>query len=202
MKFETLTEAEIAAVLTHIPLNVLQIIALEMEPVVIAGGVIRDTVATLPVKDVDIFCRSGDQAERLAKVLSPFVRRTTFAYSVLEYDRPIQFVYYKGFTDASDLIGQFDFRACCAGILWDQPSARWVGLAVEGFREDCLSKALRFMAQAKDAGKLTALGRALQLAKRGWDLPTDEAAAIVTHWQPTLDVVGARRAFRPHYGRV
>lgn len=212
MIFENLTPSTIGDVLTLVPLDVQE--QMHRENIVLAGGAIRDTVAGLSVKDIDIFCHSKEQAKRLAyEYAGPYmyVPHTTFAYSVNLDGALVQYVYYKEFADMQELIGQFDFRACCAGIRWVSEQGRmeygrfggyWEGAAVRGFYEDCLSKALRFMSQVKDAGKLTALGRALQLAKRGWDLPTDEAAAIVTHWQPTLDVVEVRRSFRPHYGRV
>lgn len=204
MNFETLTPAEVRRVFELIPAPVIS--QLQRENVVLAGGVIRDTVAGLPVKDVDIFCHSEEQAARLAGEASTFVRHTLFAYSV-DLGIPIQYVYYKDFTDARDLVSQFDFRACCAGIYWygcynsatGQP-AHWEGVAVEGFHSDCTARQLHFMSQPKDNGKLTALGRALQLAKKGWTLSTDEAASIVTHWQgDTTQRERIRRAFRPGY---
>jgi hypothetical protein len=212
MTFESLTQAEINAVLERVPVAVQRI--LQREDVVLAGGVIRDTLAGLPVKDVDIFCHSAEQAERLALQLSPFVRHTTFAYTVDVLGTEVQFVFYKDFADAKDLIRQFDFRACCASVYWQgqtratdeggfaERGGYWQGVAVEGFRADCREHVLRFMSQEKDAGKLTALGRALHLAKRGWTLSVDEAASIITHWQPKADHAEVRRSFRPAYGRV
>jgi|SRR5581483_6618475 len=202
MNFERLTPDEITRSLQHVPKVVLDQVA--REDVVIAGGIIRDTVAGVPVKDVDIFCHSAEQAERLSREFAgPFlhVPKTLFAYTVQTLGLPVQYVYYKEYADAQALISQFDFRACCAGIWWGGLGC-WLGWAVEGFRGDCLSKTLRFMSQEKDAGKLTALGRALHLAKRGWELSTEEASAIISHWQPLADPAEVRRSFRPHYGRV
>jgi hypothetical protein len=56
------------------------------------------------------------------------------------------------------------------------------------------------MSQAKDAGKLTALDRALKLSRKGWMLSTGEAAAIITHFEPTFEPERVRYAFRPGYG--
>lgn len=216
MTFEPLTNLEIDTVLHLLPAAVQA--QLQRENVVLAGGVIRDTVAGLPVKDIDIFCHSEEQAERLAREVSTFVQHTLFAYSV-NLGIPIQYVYYKDFTDARDLVSQFDFRACCAGLYWDEAfglganlGSSWRGVAVEGFHADCAERQLRFMSQPKDNGKLTALGRALRLAKKGWTLSTDEAASIIEHWQgrwegeaimPPADLTARRErircAFRPGY---
>jgi hypothetical protein len=214
MKFEMLTTLEVYNVLRLIPAAVQA--QLVREDVVVAGGAIRDTVTGLPVKDLDIFCHSEEQAGRLAAEVSPFVRHTLFAYSVAltcghtrgsdeggfaerPINIPVQYVFYKDFTTPEDLISQFDFRACCAGVYWTKVFG-WSGVAVEGFHADCNSRVLRFMSQVKDAGKLTALGRALSLAQKGWKLSTEEAAAIITHFSPTHTPEQVRHAFRPGYG--
>jgi hypothetical protein len=197
MKFEMLTTLEVYNVLRLIPAAVQA--QLVREDVVVAGGAIRDTVTGLPVKDLDIFCHSEEQAERLAAEVSPFVRHTLFAYSVTLDGIPVQYVFYKDFTTPEDLISQFDFRACCAGVYWTNVFG-WSGVAVEGFHADCNSRVLRFMSQVKDAGKLTALARALSLAQKGWKLSTEEAAAIITHFSPTHTLEQVRYAFRPGYG--
>jgi len=100
--------------------------------------------------------------------------------------------------------------------------AKWEGVAVDGFRSDCDAKQLTFMSQQKDAGKLTALGRALKFAQKGWTLPVEQAAEIILHWEDPECVPAAeklqramaapysraeRRAavvhsFSPHYGRL
>lgn len=233
MNYEALTIVEIEAVLALVPAPVQE--HLRRESIVLAGGSIRDTMAGVPVKDIDIFCHSEEQAERLAMGVSPFVKHTQFAYSVELHvpcgckvqcrcftpTVPVQYVYYKDFTTPEDLISQFDFRACCAGIYWDEAyglganlGATWRGVAVEGFLLDCRLKTLYFMSQLKDAGKLTALGRALKFAQRGWTLPVEQAADIIIHWQnsqdedtrPTVDLAYRRPAvvhsFSPHYGRL
>jgi hypothetical protein len=204
MTFENLTQAEIDGVLSLVPRAVLKQLA--RENVVLAGGAIRDIAAGLPVKDLDIFCHSEEQAARLAAEVSTYVKHTLFAYSVDVGPLPIQYVFYKDFKDAADLVSQFDFRACCAGLYWPKEleglhaTGPWEGIAVEGFHADCRDKVLNFMSQQKDAGKLTALGRALKLAQKGWTLSTGEAARIITHFEPTIDVERAHGSFRPGYG--
>ena len=212
MNYEILTNEEIVRALSNVPAAVRGI--LQREDVVLAGGAVRDTMAALPAKDVDIFCHSREQAEKLAKQLAGFdpsapeVRETMFAFSVDFYGVPVQFVFYKDFSDARDLISQFDFRACCVGIYWD---GCWCGVAVEGFREDCAARVLRFMSQAKDEHKLTALRRALTFAGKGWTISNAELARILLHWQDvkmtkaTYDAYEAEHAkvvhaFRPGYG--
>jgi hypothetical protein len=206
MTFERLTQDEVTHVLSLLPAVVYQ--QLQRENVVLAGGAIRDTLAGIPVKDIDIFCHSEEQAARLALELAPFARHTTFAYTVPLEGLPVQYVYYKDFTTPEDLVQQFDFRACCAGIYWTAtPDARpfppmWVGLAVEGFHADVEARVLRFMSQLKDAGKLTALRRALDFVPKGWTISNEDLTGILTHFEPSIQPDRARRSFRPCYGRL
>ena len=190
------------AVLNLLPNIVIE--QLRRENVVLAGGIIRDVVAGLPVKDIDIFCHSAEQAERLALEASPFVKHTLFAYTVA-LSLPVQYVYYKDFADSEALVNMFDFRACGASLEWVNyswafPSGGWVGHALDGFHEDCSSRTLHFMSQPKDAGKLTALDRALKLARKGWTLSTSEAARIISHFEPSFTPERVHYAFRPGYG--
>jgi hypothetical protein len=208
MTFQTLTLEEIRKVLAYVPTAAYVPIIREPGPVV-AGGLIRDVFAGLEPKDVDIFCHSEEQAERLAFQAAngkpDRIRRTTFAYSVSGLSLPVQFIFFKGFETVEELVGQFDFRACCAGIrFYDEPSRfGWEGVAVEGFREDCNDRVLRFMSQDKDRDKLTALRRALNFAAKGWKIENEEVGKILTHFEPTLSLEPERvaRAFKPAYGR-
>lgn len=189
MNYEILTDVEKTAVLCNIPAAVQDAMrSASAVGLVLAGGVLRDTLAGLPVKDVDIFCHSETQAETVAVELqfklygtAAGVNRSMFAYSLDVDGLPVQFVYYKDFDDAYGLVSQFDFRACCAGMWCD--SSAWHGVAVEGFREDCANRVLRFMSQAKDQRKLTALRRALTFAHKGWTISNAELARIILHWQ-------------------
>jgi hypothetical protein len=202
MNFERLTDAEIEKVLAYVPTRAY--LQLRDSDAVLAGGLIRDVIAGVEPRDVDIFCHSEAQAADLAAGSAVFVRHTTFAYTVAPDSfgsLPVQFVYYKDFQDARDLITQFDFRACCAGIYYDKVVGRWDGGAIEGFRADCQAKALRFMSQDKDRDKLTALRRALNFAAKGWTIHNEEVCKIVTHFEPALNVERVRGSLKPAYGR-
>jgi hypothetical protein len=198
MTFERLTQDEVTHVLSLLPAVVYQ--QLQRENVVLAGGAIRDTLAGIPVKDIDIFCHSEEQAARLALELAPFARHTTFAYTVPLEGLPVQYVYYKDFTTPEDLVSQFDFRACCHGIYWN--GAEFEGVSVLFARLDCVMRELRFLSQLKDAGKLTALRRALDFAPKGWTISDEDLAGILTHFEPSIQPDRARRSFRPCYGRL
>lgn len=78
----------------------------------------------------------------------------------------------------------------------------WESAAVEGFREDCAARVLRFMSQKKDEHKLTALRRALNFAEKGWTISNDELTSIITHWDVNIEPERIMRSFRPAYGRV
>lgn len=198
MNFVELTHEEIRDVLAHVPHDILALA--RRENVVIAGGVVRDTIAKLPVKDIDIFCHSREQAERLALLSSPFVHHTTFAYSVEVAGAHVQFIFYKEFETPEELIGQFDFRACCAGVYFDASALEWRSTAVQGFEDDCRTRRLLFLSQPKDSGKLTPLARALHFVSKGWTIDTNELSGIVTHWSPIHDREAVKRSFRPAYG--
>jgi hypothetical protein len=216
MNFTSLALEEIRRVIAYIPTAAYIAIIREPGPdPVVAGGLVRDVFAGLEPKDVDIFCHSEEQAERLAFQAAngkpERVRKTTFAYSVLGLSLPVQFIFYKEFATVEELVGQFDFRACCAGMRFRDDSAHgghagafgWEGIAVDGFREDCRDKVLRFMSQDKDRDKLTALRRALNFAAKGWKIENEEVGKILTHFDTrlTLEPERVARAFKPAYGR-
>ena len=79
MNFELLTDTELELVLSLLPRPVLRQLQTE-RGAGWRGGL--DVVAGIPVKDLDVFCHSETQTERLAIEVSPFVRRTLFACSV------------------------------------------------------------------------------------------------------------------------
>jgi hypothetical protein len=199
MSLENLKLRDMYRVLRQVP----SVVRAQMrrENVVLAGGIIRDTVAGLPVKDIDLFCHSGEQAERLALEASTYVKHTTFAYTAEGFPLPVQYVFYKDYKDAPDLISQFDFRACCAGIFYDQAARMFQGVSVEGFNADCRDRVLRFMSQEKDKEKLTALRRALDFSTKGWTISNDEVTNILVHFEPTFKPDRVRLSFRPCYGR-
>lgn len=184
------------AVLRFVPHAVKEI--LMHNRVTLAGGAIRETVTGGAVKDIDIFCHSEAEALRLASTLGP-VARSLNAYNVTADGLPVQFVFFRDYTDAEDLISQFDFRACCAAVYWDVFQG-WRGIAVDGFEQDCKRRVLTFLRQPKDAGSLVPLQRALRLAEKGWHLPAKQTEAILTHWDATIAAEHVRRSLKPSYG--
>ena len=180
------------------PWDVLRVLASLPDPVrrlmvseptrVLAGGFIRDILAGDEPKDLDVFCATRQESDWCALLLAgPLgeVRNSTFSRTV-DSDLPVQFVFYREFLDAEDLISQFDFRACAAGIYWCPNRREFVGVCVSGFYGDLEAKRLTFLHQQKDAGSLVPLKRALHLATKGWKLPDESVAGILTHWQPAL----------------
>ena len=175
---------------------------------VLAGGFIRDVLLGETPKDLDVFCASAMDADWCAKLATDAlavewplvnVRRSTFSRTIQADPEalPAQFVFYREFLDAEDLVSQFDFRACAAGIYWDPTQGEFRGVCVSGFYEDLAAKRLTFLHQPKDAGSLVPLKRALHLAAKGWKLPDESTAAILGHWQPSLAQETTLRSLRP-----
>lgn len=198
-EIQQLHSEDVQAVLRLLPWQAFD--ALMRFPCFLAGGAIRDRVSGGAAKDLDLFCRTREEADSFAAYYGEY-KRTTFANTLKRSgfpNLPIQFVHYREFIDAEDLISQFDFLACAAAIFYDKQTARFVGVSLEGFYEDCAEKRLTFLQQPKDKGSLIPLKRAMHLAERGWKLPDDGLANILVHFEPVLALKPERltRALRP-----
>lgn len=193
------------------PWDVLRVLASVPDPIrrllidnpsrVLAGGFIRDVLLGEEPKDLDVFCATRDDSFWCAASVGKHVKGSTFSRTVMDFDTPVQFVFYREFLDAEDLVSQFDFRACATGIYWCPNRREFVGVCVSGFYEDLAAKRLTFLHQPKDEGSLVPLKRALHLAAKGWKLPDESVAGILTHWQPTLQPESTLQSLRPRsYG--
>ena len=186
---EALSPAEVDRVISQVP--EMALFLLKTSHAVLAGGFVRDVLLGLSPKDLDIFCDSANEANLAAYYATLYtpgarVKRSTYARSVELGGMPVQFVFYREFASAGDLVSQFDFRACAAGVYWSTEREAWQGVCVSGFHEDLANRRLTFLHQPKDAGSLVPLKRALHLVSKGWKLPDESVAGILTHWRPSL----------------
>jgi hypothetical protein len=204
--------ADVAKVLERIPERVREILRANPRAV-LAGGVIRDVIAGGEVKDIDVFVPTKDQAYKLAKEIQglniwrqipdPYIpepKKSLNAYNVEVDGIPVQFVFYREFIDAEDLISQFDFLACCAGISFDPVAGEFRGVNVEGFYHDVQKRLLTFRFQVKDAGGLVPLRRALKLVAKGWKIKDRDVAGILHHWREDIEVDACAGAMGYSYG--
>lgn len=194
------------ATVTRVMLNIPRVVLLQLQNdsnVVLAGGVIRSCQADEAIEDVDVFCNSKEKAEQLALEVAhnrESVVQTSCAYSVWHEDTKIQYIFYSPFKNAEDLVQQFDFLACSAGIWYDE-NRRTQSICLKGWEEDVNEKKLTFMQRDKDKGSLVPLRRALNFVKRGWSISDGELAKIVHHFNPSIPLNTTRGSFKYGYNQ-
>lgn len=152
----------------------------------IAGGFIRETVASGKVQDIDMFGPTQAALETAADELY-FERRfcsdrkiykSKYATSVFTPPRmPVQFIHRWLYEDAETLLAQLDFTVCQAAV-WCE-GGTWRSACSELFYSDLAARRLRYTHPQRDEEAGGSLMRVRKFLARGWNIQADSLAGVV-----------------------
>ena len=167
-------------IVSRLPRDVQAVV--KKEPLFVAGGFIRATIAGERVADIDILGPSKERLDYCAKSLAVDrhgrVHQTDNAYTVLAPPRiPVQFIHRWLFADAATLIQSFDFTIAQAVVWWEpkEPEGNreygvWCSLVGDRFYQDLAAKRLVYLCPARNEDAGGSLLRVRKFLKAGYSI--------------------------------
>lgn len=157
----------------------------------VAGGFIRSCIANEEINDVDIFASSKEVALNMADLLveasarfNPGIRKESLlhtsanAYSVKGFKLMPQIIHRWTFNDVKDVVPSFDFTVARAAIYWS--CSEWVSICDPEFYPDLAAKRLSYCSPDRNEDAGGSFLRMLKFYQRGYRIPLDSAAAVIT----------------------
>ncbi len=177
--------------LRRLPRKVLDM--LKERQLFLAGGFIRSCISNEPPSDVDMFAPSKDAAEAAGRALAGKDHRfieTDNAYTVTGVGRlPIQFIHRWTYQTPADLLPTFDFTIARAAIWCD--TGNWHSLCDERFYADLAAKRLVYCSPVRNEDAGGSILRVLKFYQKGYRIPLDSLAAVVTRLASGVKDIGA-----------
>jgi hypothetical protein len=162
----------------------------------IGGGFLRSIVAGDPVNDVDVFCGSKDDAERLRETLAAEtesrVWTTDNAFTILGTNPPIQIIHRWSFGSGPSVADSFDFTCCCAAFWFDRHgdgapddvdnggTGKWRSYCDSRFYCDVAGKRLIYRNPVRNEDAGGSMLRVLKYYQKGYRIPLDSLADVIT----------------------
>lgn len=205
---DRLTETDLHFVVRRIPKHVRALLEERPNWLLLAGGFIRDTIAGIPAKDLDLLGRDKlglkGSADRLANIYrgdgpaKVIVHETDNALTVIAPPRmPVQFITRWTFDEAESCMRSFDFTVCQA-VIW-RTGLGWASACSEHFYSDLAARRLRytFPVRQEDAGG--SMMRVRKFLARGWNIQADSLGGVIARiadkvqWEKINRLTGAER---------
>jgi hypothetical protein len=162
------------------------------ENFIIAGGFIRSVIANDPVSDIDVFGKSKDSLEAIARSMIPAHGKlisTDNAFTVTGLKMPLQFIHRWTFNTPEEVVKSFDFTTASAAIWHD--GERWQSLCDERFYPDLAARRLVYRNPVRNEDAGGSMLRVLKFYQRGYRIPLDSLGNVMAR---VLAEVDKRRA--------
>jgi hypothetical protein len=171
----------------------------------VGGGYIRAIVARETISDVDVFVHSKKEAELLAYRLADRkdIWKTDNAFTVKGKSLVIQIIHRWTFDKMEDVSNSFDFTICCAVLSYgasflykhDEAAEKsdavkhiWDSYCDDRFYIDLAAKRLIYRKPIHNEDAGGSLLRVLKYYQRGYRIPLDSLAAVMTRMVDALDL--------------
>ena len=179
---QNLTPSDLNYVLSRCPKDVVKL--LREQPLYLAGGFIRETIAGNKPVDIDLFGTSKDSLRAIALGLATERGVKTFttknAITVLAHPRlPVQFITRWVFSDAKQTAASFDFTVCQAVIWYDPLSAHFHSMAHDAFYSDLAARRLVYTYPTRDEDAGGSMLRVLKFVKRGYSIQAPSLGGVI-----------------------
>jgi hypothetical protein len=166
------------------------------EEVMLAGGYIRSKIANESVNDIDLFVRSADKALWLSKSLQEGtdarVTRTDNAYTIVFHKFVVQVIHRWVYEEPESIIPSFDFTIARAVIWYDKVKEEWHSVCDDRFYSDLAAKRLIYCSPIRDEEAGGSLLRVLKFYQKGYRIPLDSFAAVISRLLSSVHEDGVR----------
>lgn len=162
----------------------------EFEGSVVAGGYLRSCYLHEPVRDIDIFFKTVEDAIRATHKIAQFelprgygkytVIITSFANTIMLDDGVVvQCVLRDSPPTVEGLLQTFDFSMAQAAIWWDHVTQEPKGFATPQWFGDVTRKQLRYLAPKREEAPGGSLRRCLRFLQQGWSISFQDVELLV-----------------------
>lgn len=177
----TLHQDDIRRVLRICPKDIKTL--LKEQPVFLAGGAIRDIIASGEISDWDMFGHSKDMLKLYAQAMVGSRKgrlwSTDNAYTVLSPGyKPVQFITRWLYSDSGSVAQDFDFTICSAVIWWQ--GSEWASICHQDFYADLAAKRLRYMWPKREEDAGGSMMRVMKFIKRGYSISPEDLGAVMS----------------------
>jgi hypothetical protein len=184
-----LTDSDLKFVVRRIPADVRDLLTDNGGSLFLGGGFIRDTIAGLPVKDVDLLggdkSSLGPLAHGLAQKREGRAHKTDNAVTVLAPPRtPVQFITRWTFDDPEACVASFDFTVCQA-VIWRNKGiaphlpGEWFSMCADTFYEDLAARRLVYTYPMREEEAGGSLMRVRKFLARDWNIQADSLGGVI-----------------------
>lgn len=190
-----LSHHDLAWILRRTPKKILALLCRHPGEVFIAGGFIRACIANETVSDIDLFTKSKEQAEAMAKELvgekEERLYTTENAITVKGFGLPIQFIHRWTFNSPEDCLQSFDFTIAM-GLVYckafnpspteqdaDAGHPTWEGISDPRFYQDLAAKRLVYTSPIRNEEAGGSMLRVLKFYQRGYRMPLSSLGAVI-----------------------
>jgi hypothetical protein len=183
----TLTATDLNWVVRRLPKDIQDALRASPGRLYVAGGFIRDTIAGLEVKDLDLWGCDKLLLDATAKVLErdrkqngqlARLHKTDNAITLLTPPRmPVQLITRWTFDDAQPMLETLDFTVCQAAV-WFAGGA-WRSMCSEAFYPDLAARRLVYTFPQREEEAGGSLLRVTKFLRRGWSIQPESLAGVV-----------------------
>ncbi len=168
-------------VLARLPQSLRMVIEGQRNTVFIAGGFVRDTMAQLEPKDIDIFTTDDVSEVKVNAIVSRLGRQVAMSGNSDTFDvegMPVQVISRWFASSADELFELFDFRCCKVAIEWSDGSWKFRSAGLLTLI-DVLGLRLTYCNPVRNDDGEGSIHRAFRLQKRGWHIDGSEIDRII-----------------------
>ncbi len=178
---------------------------LKKEPLFLAGGYIRSSIAGERANDVDLFGPDKERLDRLALELAHSRKGrkhdTDNAYTVLAPGRtPVQFIHRWLYSDPERLLQEFDYTVARACVWWADD--KWKSLVDERFYPDLAARRLVYCSPRREEDAGGSLLRARKFLRDGWFIDAANLGAVIARLCGGVDWAKAQEQGEPWVAQV
>lgn len=169
--------------------------------VVLGGGFVRSSVAGERPNDIDLFCRSKEDACSYATRLAgkKKVIETGNAYSVRRVGGFfVQFIHRWTYDSPVQILDSFDFTIACSAVWFShgyngalsEPPNVWCSLIDDNFYSDLAAKRLVYRSPDRNEDAGGSMLRVLKFYQKGFRIPLDSLGAVIARMADAVDLKG------------
>lgn len=175
---------------------------------VLGGGFIRSSVAGERPNDIDLFCKSKEDACSYAAQLAgnKKVIETGNAYSIRKVGGYfVQFIHRWTYDTPRQVLESFDFTIACSAVWFRKDVVsyelgsgetiavfpdKWTSLVDDNFYSDLAAKRLVYRSPQRNEDAGGSLLRVLKFYQRGFRIPLDSLGAVIARLVDGVDYKG------------